>query len=325
MPAPDVWSPLDPLGEALHSLRMSGAFYCSSEFSEPWGLALPAMPQCLMLHVVTEGECWLELDGRTPLRLRPFDLLLVPHGLGHRLCSRPGVLATPLFDLPRAHAGERYEVIRLGGGGAPARLLCAVVRFDHPAAQRLIGLLPKVVHVDRDDANGGPRSDWLRSTLRFVATEARELRPGSETVITRLADILVIQAIRTWIERDPAARSGWLGALQDRQIGRAIAQIHREPARAWTLAAMAQVAAMSRSAFAARFHQLVGEPAMQYLARWRMHVALTWLREGDRAIADIAEQLGYQSEAAFSRAFKRVLGITPGAARQGEAVVALDA
>jgi AraC-like DNA-binding protein len=316
--APDVWSPIDPLGEALHSLRMSGAFYCRSEFTAPWGLALPAMPQCLMLHVVTEGEPWLEIEGRPPLQLQPFDLLLVPHGQGHSLSSRPGVLAAPLFDLPREYAAERYEIIRQGGGGAATGLVCAAVRFDHPAAQRLIALLPPVIHVS--DAQS-PSMQWVRSTLQFIANEARDLRPGGETVITRLADILVIQVIRTWIERDPAAQTGWLGALQDRQIGRVIVQIHRDPARNWTLASMAQVAAMSRSAFAARFAERVGEPAMHYLARWRMHVALTWLREGDHAIADIADRLGYQSEAAFNRAFKRIMGVTPGAARNGASVL----
>ncbi|QWP76110.1 AraC family transcriptional regulator [Lysobacter sp. K5869] len=316
--APDVWLPVDPLGEALHSLRMSGAFYCRSEFTAPWGLALPAMPQCLMLHVVTAGEPWLEMDGRAPLQLREFDLLLVPHGHGHSLSSRPGVLAAPLFDLPREYAAERFELIRHGGGGAATGLVCAAVRFDHPAAQRLVALLPPVLHVRDADS---PGMQWVRGTLQFIAQEARDLRPGGETVITRLADILVIQAIRHWIARDPAARDGWLGALQDKQIGRAIAQIHRDPARDWTLAEMAQAAAMSRSAFAARFNELVGEPAMHYLARWRMHVGLTWLREGDRSIAEIAEKLGYQSEAAFNRAFKRVMGVTPGAARQGAAVL----
>jgi AraC-like DNA-binding protein len=156
----------------------------------------------------------------------------------------------------------------------------------------------------------------MQSTLRLMAVEAKELRPGGETVITRLADILVIQAIRSWIERDPAAQTGWLGALQDKQIGRAIALIHRDPARSWTLASLASEVAMSRSAFAARFTALVGEPAMHYLARWRMHVALNWLKEDGTALGELASRLGYQSEAAFSRAFKRFIGVSPGAVRR---------
>jgi len=155
-------------------------------------------------------------------------------------------------------------------------------------------------------------------TLRFMAAEARELRPGGETVITRLADILVIQAIRSWIARDPAAQTGWLGALRDQQIGRAIALVHRDPARNWTVASLAMAVGMSRSAFAARFSQLVGEPAVRYVTRWKMHAALMWLKEENAALSEIASRLGYESEAAFSRAFKRVVGISPGAARRRE-------
>ena len=149
-----------------------------------------------------------------------------------------------------------------------------------------------------------------------MAAEARELRPGGETVITRLGDILVIQAIRSWIAQDPAAQTGWLGALRDPQIGRALSLIHREPERAWTVALLAVEVAMSRSAFSARFTDLVGEPAMRYVARWKMNLALTSLKEGGTRIGDLASRLGYQSEAAFSRAFKRFVGVSPGGARR---------
>lgn len=306
------WSPVDPLGEALHLLRMSGSFYARSEFTAPWGLEVPAFAGTLMLHIVTAGRCWLDVPGAEARALHPGDLALVPHGQGHRLLSEPGAAAAPLFDLPREQVSERYELLRHGGGGDATSLVCAVVRFDHPAAHHLLKLLPRMICVDTTRSE---QADWTQSTLRFMAAEARALQPGGETVITRLADILVIQAIRSWIEQDPAAQTGWLGALQDRQIGRAIALIHRDPARAWTVAALADEAAMSRSAFAARFTERVGEPAMRYVARWRMHVASAWLREEEAPLADVASRLGYQSEAAFSRAFKRFVGVPPGAAR----------
>jgi len=309
----DPWAPVDPLGEALHFLRMSGTFYCRSEFTAPWGLALPAMKGCLMFHFLTSGRCWLEVEGAEQRLLQPGDLALVPHGEGHRLASEPGFAALKLFDLPREQVSERYEILRLGGGGAATSLVCGAVRFDHPAAHHLVKLLPRMISVE---ASSSPHMDWIQSTLRFMAAEAKALRPGGETVITRLADILVIQAIRSWIDQDPAAQTGWLGALQDKQIGRAISCIHRDPARAWTVALLAAEVAMSRSAFAARFTELVGEPAMHYVARWRMHVALTWLKEDDARLADLAGRLGYQSEAAFSRAFKRFIGVSPGAARR---------
>ncbi len=305
----------DPLGEALHFLRMTGTFYCRSEMSAPWGLAMPARPGCLSFHVLTTGRCWLEVDGGERAALEPGDLALVPHGRGHRLLSEPGVTAPRVDDLRHEHVSDRYAVLRHGGGGAPTSLVCGAVRFDHPAAHHLIALLPRMIHVQ---ASSSPQTEWLQSTLRLMAAEARELRPGGETVITRLADILVIQAIRSWIERDPAAQTGWLGALQDRQIGRAIAAIHREPARPWTVSTLAAEVGMSRSAFAARFTQLVGEPVMHYLARWRMHVAMNWLREETFGVGEMASRLGYRSEAAFSRAFKRFIGVSPGAARRGE-------
>jgi AraC-like DNA-binding protein len=187
------------------------------------------------------------------------------------------------------------------------------VRFDHPAARNMVEILPAILYIE---AAASPQTDWMQSTLRLMAVEARELRPGGEAVITRLGDILVIQAIRAWLESDPAARTGWLGALQDRQIGRAISLIHRNPARNWTVAALADELAMSRSAFAARFTELVEEPAMQYVTRWRMNVALNSLKEEGATVAELASRLGYRSEAAFARAFKRVIGIPPGAVKR---------
>jgi AraC-like DNA-binding protein len=306
------WNQVDPLGEVLHFLRMSGVFYCRSEFSEPWGLELPPMRNCLMFHFVTSGRCWLEVDDDPARLLMPGDLALVPHGTGHRMGHERGVAAAKLFDLPREQISERYEVLRLGGSGAATTVICGAVRFDHPAAYQLVRVLPKLMSVD---SSRSPQMEWIQSTLRFMSAETRELRPGGEAVITRLADILVIQMIRSWIGQDPAAQRGWLGALQDRRIGRAMALIHRDPARAWTLSSLASEVAMSRSAFAARFAELVGEPAMRYVARWRMNLALTWLGDDDLSVAELATRLGYRSEAAFSRAFKRHIGSPPGEKR----------
>jgi AraC-like DNA-binding protein len=301
---------MDPLGEALHFLRMSGTSYCTSELTAPWGLRLPQVEGGLTFHVLTSGRCWLEVPGSRRRQLGPGDLALVPHGEGHRLVSKPGVRAPLIDDLPHERVSDRYKLLRHGGGGESTHLVCGSVRFDHPAAHRLIQALPKVIHLE---AAG---MEWLDGTLRMMATEAREPRPGGETVITRLADIVVIQAIRSWIATDDAARTGWLGALRDPRIGRAIALVHQHPERDWTLAALARSVGMSRSAFAARFTEKVGEPAMHYVARWRMHVAVDWLKEDGAAVGELAGRLGYRSEAAFSRAFKRFIGAPPGAVRR---------
>jgi AraC-like DNA-binding protein len=307
------WTPVDPLGEALHVLRLRGTFYSRCEFTTPWGLVLPPIPDTLMLHVVTSGRCWLSVAGTEHHLLQQGDLALVPHGEGHALVSEPGIIGQHLFEVPREDVSERYEIIRQGGGGEAMGLVCATVRFDHPAARHLVSALPRVIAVE---AWASPQVEWIQSTLRFMAAEARELRPGGETVITRLADVLVIQAIRAWIERDPTAQTGWLGALRDPQVGRSLTMIHRDPARPWTVASLAHEVAMSRSAFSARFAALVGEPPMHYVTRWRMHVALGWLQEEKATLNELALRLGYQSEAAFSRAFKRFIGISPGAVRQ---------
>lgn len=309
VPTIPLWTGTDPLGEALHLLRMSGTFYFRSELTAPWGLAIPAMPDCLWFHVVTVGRALL--DGRDTERvLRPGELALVPHGAGHRLRSDPDAPAPSVLDIPHEYVTDRYAILRHGGGGDATTLVCGAVRFDHPAARTLIAMLPPVLHVE-------PRSEWLQITLRLMATEAAQLRPGGETVITRLSDVLVIQAIRDWMEIAPEARTGWLGALRDPQIGRALALVQSDPSRDWTVAALAVEAAMSRSAFAARFTELVGEPAMRYVTRWRMHVALNRLIEGGATVGELADSLGYRSEAAFSRAFKRIVGVAPGTARRG--------
>jgi len=321
MPAPGILAgmttlprTLDSLGDALHFLRMSGVFYCRSDFTTPFALALPPFENCVMFHMVTAGECWLDVAGTDSHLLRPGELALVPHGAGHLLSSGPGIVAAKLFDLQREAVSEKYELLQHGGGGTACTAICGVVQFDSFAAQQLIRLLPRLITVSAWDS--APETEWIHSTLRLMAEEARESRAGGETVITRLADILVIQAIRAWLARDPAARTGWLGALQDKQIGRAIARIHRSPGTAWTLESLAADVGMSRSAFAERFTELVGESAMHYALRWKMQTALSWLKDEKLSVNQVATRLGYDSEAAFSRAFKRVVGITPGTARR---------
>ncbi|MEO0651291.1 MAG: AraC family transcriptional regulator, partial [Planctomycetota bacterium] len=303
----------DPLGEALHLLRVQGVVYAQSVLTAPWGVDMPALEGQMMFHVVTAGRCWLEIDGRVPLCLERGSLALVPHGLGHRLLASLGDASEDFFDLPVERLTERSERLVWGGGGEECRLICVVVRFDHAGAERVVDALPPVLHLD---AWRGDSDRWLSDTLQFIAREADALRPGGETVITRLADILLIQMVRHWIEHDADLDRGWLAALRDEQLGRAIAAIHRQPATDWTLELLARTAAMSRSAFAARFTQVVGEPAMRYLARWRLQLARTALAESSEPIGAIAERVGYRSEAAFCRAFKREFGISPGKDRR---------
>jgi AraC-like DNA-binding protein len=303
------WAVADPVGEALHVLRMTGTFYCRSELSLPWGFSLPPMPACLWFHVVTAGHCVLDVAGQR-IEMGPGDLVLVPRGEGHTMVGEPGAATPSITTIEHGTSEAHYAVLRTGGGGDLTTMVCGAVRFDHPAARTLVDLLPTVVQVPAAPASR------LGDLLRLIALEVEEFRPGGEAVLTRLADVLVVQAIRSWLETDPGAQAGWLGALGDPLVGPALALVHREPARDWTVASLASAVAVSRSAFAARFTSLVGEPVMRYVTRWRMHLALERLRTDDVTVAELARDLGYHSEAAFSRAFTRVVGRSPSAARR---------
>ncbi|UJR85649.1 AraC family transcriptional regulator [Sandaracinus amylolyticus] len=309
----DVFAPIDPLGDALGFLRMSGVFCCRSELTASWGLALPAIDETMSFHVVTAGGGWLELDGEPPLRLEAGDLALVPHDRGHRLVSEPGVRAYRIDELPHEEVRERYAYLVHGTGGAPTSLVCGSVRFEHESARVLVELLPRVIHVR---ASSAPEHEWMRSTIALLASEAKAMRPGGETILARLADLLVVHAIRDWMERAPREHEGWIAGLRDPQIGRALALVHRDPSRPWTLETLARAVGMSRSAFAARFTELLGEPAMTYVARWRMQIAHGMLARERAGLGEVAGKLGYSSEAAFSRAFKRYVGVSPGSLKR---------
>jgi AraC-like DNA-binding protein len=176
----------------------------------------------------------------------------------------------------------------------------------------MVALLPKIIPMKA----ATPGNEWLRGSVKLMMDEARSLGPGGDAVITRFSDILVVQAIRHWLQTDPHAQTGWLGALQDPQVGSALTFIHRDPTRPWTVESLASAVGVSRSGLAARFAELVGQTPMTYLRHWRFEVARNWLCDTDQTLAEIAEQLGYESEASFSRAFKKATGKTPGSVRR---------
>ncbi|QEO13094.1 AraC family transcriptional regulator [Agromyces intestinalis] len=316
------WDSRDRIARVLQTLRMRGVFYCRSELTQPWGLEMPAIPDSVSFHVPTFGSCWLRVDGVDPVELRPGDLALVPHGRGHEILSSPGIGSSRVDLLPQHYLGPHYSVLRHGGGGRATQLICGIVAFDDPAARELVRGLPKILTVSGDEP---VMASSVRDTLRLMADELTRAQPGAEAVATRLSDILVVQAIRAWLAHDPTSHDGWLLALHDDRIGGALEAMHAEPHRAWNLEQLARVATMSRSAFSARFTGMVGEAPMAYLTRWRMSLAVNRLRDDRATVAQVAAEVGYESEAAFTRAFARTIGQTPGAVRRQAAPASASA
>ena len=304
---------MDPLTDILRDLRLESSFYARSELRAPWGLSF-SVKDGPSFHVIVTGRCFLRIDAER-LPLEAGDLVLLPHGDEHQLAEPAEGAAIPLAALPSERIGHNAALLSYGGDGAESLLICGGVRFAGPMAQPLLELLPRVLLLRREELEGA--RSWLDATLTLLGAEALSLRPGSAAVMTRLADILVLQTIRAWLERDEDRRPGWLGALGDPDIGRVLMLIHRRAEEPWTVASLAREVHLSRSVFAERVSRLAGMPPMQYVTQWRMSLASSWIREERMSASEAAHRLGYSSEAAFSRAFKRHLQVPPGVLRRG--------
>jgi AraC-like DNA-binding protein len=304
----------DALTDILDMLKPRGRVYCCSEMSAPWAMSLPADGYA-HFHVIERGGAWLRLEGAKQLTpLASGDLVLLPHGNGHVLADSPKTKPVPINRLVEGKADSAI-LLQHGGGGAQTLMICGsfqIVNSDH---NPLLAVLPPLIHIPggREQLDG-----WLEPTLKMLAYEARHLRPGSETMVGRLIDIILLQAVRVWIEEQPQDRGGWLGALRDPHIGAALGLIHREPQRKWSVSALAREVAMSRSIFAAKFTSLVGEPPLTHLTGWRLWQASRLLAEENLPVGEVALRVGYESEPAFSKAFKRHFGQPPLAYRRGQ-------
>jgi AraC-like DNA-binding protein len=312
----DPASGVDVLSEVLDALHLTTAVYGRLELGTPWRLRIPAR-EALTFYVVARGSAWLELgDGRerTALPLSRGDAVLLPRGSAHVLRDADRSDAPPHdFDYagcPRVRIGESE---RFGGAGPVTSLVTGHFTFGGATPNTLLASLPLAVHLPADAAASGP----LGGVVPLIMSETTAPGPGGAVALARLADLLLIHALRHWIATAGADRCG-LRAVADPAIGAALRLMHARPAEPWTVARLAAAVAMSRSAFAARFAQLVGEPPLQYLARWRMTRAARLLRDGQLSVAAVAEQVGYANPAAFTKAFARVQGVGPGAFRRRE-------
>ncbi|XXY51335.1 AraC family transcriptional regulator [Sorangium sp. So ce269] len=307
---PEALSP-DALSEVLQDLRLSEGTYGRCELKRPWGIDLPPVAQA-RFHFVVSGVCWLRAPKRGWLELHAGDVALLPHGTGHAIADRARGRVKPLEEMPLEEIGDRAYEMRAGGAGARTILVCCSVGFAQPAVNPLLELMPPLLLV----RGGGAEDAVLPVLLDAMADEVLRRRVGAATVMTRLADVVITRVVRAWVESRTEDTEGWLAAIRDPQIGRALAAIHRRPGEPWSVESLADVARMSRSIFSERFAAVVGVPPARYLARWRMHVASGWLRDDRVTVAEAAVRLGYDSEAAFSRAFKRFSGVPPSALRR---------
>ena len=303
----------NPLGETLHYLKLSGAFYCKSEMNGTWGISLPSMPNTSMFHIVTAGACVIE-HGEQRIEARAGDFIFIPKGQGHIVRSDVEADAEDLFSLPREQISHCYETLKMGDKGDKTTILCGVVQLDHPCAEFIIDSMPDMIYLESAKST---YSSWMSNTVRVISEEAEQTQIGGETILTRLADVLVIQALRYWIAHNADAKQGWLFAMMDRRIGKSLSLIHSNPGRQWTLESLGREIGMSRTAFASNFTALVGEPMLQYLTKWRMNLAVMRLREGEKVTPELIEQLGYRSESAFRRTFKKVTGKNTSAFQMG--------
>ncbi len=306
--SPDV---ADILGDLLSSLRFTTLVYGRMELGAPWGLSFPSLPESASLLVIARGSAQLELERSdqttvTTTVLSSGDVALLPRGGAHVLRDGEG---SPLHVLGtgQCQRSTAANPIRVGGNGARTTLVAGAFRYGAGRRIPLFETLPSVIHIAASDARVSP---WLSSTVQLLISESAAHSAGGTVVVSRLVDVLFVQALRTFIMNGSCKESG-LRALGDPQIGKALQLVHERPAEPWTVERLARAIGLSRSTFAARFSELVGEPPLEYVSRWRMTKAAELLRESDLSVLDVAERAGYSSEAAFGRAFKRHEGTAP--------------
>ena len=295
----------DPLSEILQDMRLAGVSYDRCELRDPWGISFPKQTAA-RFHFVADGPCWLFTDAKGWQKLPTGVVLLVPHGTAHMLASAPGCYCPLLEGLKVSSFGGIVFRLESGGDGKMTRLFSGSMDFISRALKPLLKKMPEVLGICEQSA----RDVTMMALLDAMAREVCEERIGGATMLTRLADLVAATVIRNWLEAACEDATGWLKAVRDPQIGRALAAVHLSPGEPWTVEGLAALAGMSRSAFADRFKSEMGEGPARYIANWRMQIACEHL-DRDEPIAAIAVSLGYESEASFSRAFKRVIGMPP--------------
>lgn len=311
---------MDVLSDVLATVRLTGAIHICPELSAPWGIVFPEQRDRAIFYVLSRGSCYLEIEGQeAPVTLVGGDLAMLPHGAAHVLRDRPQTPTVPIEALIREGCPGVARVLQHGGGGEKSALVSGSFKFENRMAGRVLAALPPLIHISAETAQSVP---WFEATLRFLSSETNMVLPGSEIVMARLTDVLFIQILRAFIARelregrDCPRQAGMLRALVDPDVSKALALMHQKPGHPWTVAELAQGVGMSRTGFAVRFKETAGVAPLDYLTQWRMQKAGDLLRQGEENLEEIALSVGYESGVAFSKAFKREMGIPPGQYRK---------
>lgn len=295
----------DVLSQVLTLIRLRGELVYSAQLRAPWSIAFPKGPA--HFYFVASGTAWVQALGAAPVRVCQGDMVLLPHGTGHVVSDDPATPPLPVGSLIGEHFDRDRSVLDYGGEGEPARVVGGLFHFEGGSLAAIMTALPLVVHLQAGD---GKTPDWLHALTHFLVKESHEVEPGSSLMISRLIDLLVIRTLRTWAATQSHPNS-WIGALGDERIGRVLNAIHAAPYEPWTVERLAAMAAMSRSIFAERFVARIGEAPLQYIKRLKLTMAADMLAGGTLRITQVAERVGYASDAAFSRAFKAQFGYAP--------------
>ena len=319
---------VDILSDVLRTVRLRGVLFFDVIARQEWAAEAPAardiaaavMPNAehvMEYHVVTRGSCWGAIVGQPPVRLEAGDVALFPQGDAHVISSAPGMRAP--VDLP-FYFGAAHESLPVGvqlygarvasgqplDGATETSLVCGFLGCDARPFNPLIATLPRLVHVKSSGTE-----DWTAALMRQAVAESRERRPGGGAMLERMSEMIFVEAVRRYIDALPEGSPGWLAGVRDRFVGRALSLMHEKPTADWTVDELARKVGLSRSALHERFLEMIGQPPMQYLTNWRMQLAAVLLREGSAPIASVALDVGYDAEASFSRAFKRLVGVPP--------------
>jgi AraC-like DNA-binding protein len=318
---------MDAFSDVLRSARLSGGVFLHAEFTAPWCVSARMSPELcsrflgaaahlIPFHYVVEGEFEVSVGDDVVMRLGPDEVVLFPRNDVHLMGSDLRLTPVPVSEIIVPPDGGRLASIRHGGGGAATRLICGYLGSESALLNPVIQALPAAVEFN---VEGSRPAAWIRATFEYAAQEIEGLRAGSDTVLAKISELLFVEAVRGYIDSAPLDRSGWLAGLSDPTVARVLAMLHADVQRAWSVEELAREAGVSRSVLAERFARIIGMGPIHYLAHWRLQMAAHELKASPTTVARIAERSGYESEAAFSRAFKKAFGTAPAAWRRSEA------